>query len=46
MDGMTVLDLTSNVAGPLACQVFVDLGARVIKIEPAAGDVGDPGWGG
>lgn len=38
MDGMTVLDLTSNVAGPLACQVFVDLGARVVKVEPADGE--------
>jgi crotonobetainyl-CoA:carnitine CoA-transferase CaiB-like acyl-CoA transferase len=38
MDGMTVLDLTSNVAGPLACQVFTDLGARVIKIESADGE--------
>ena len=38
MDGMTVLDLTSNVAGPLACQVFADLGARVVKIESADGE--------
>jgi crotonobetainyl-CoA:carnitine CoA-transferase CaiB-like acyl-CoA transferase len=38
MDGMTVLDLTANVAGPLACQVLGDLGARVIKVEPAEGE--------
>lgn len=38
MDGMTVLDLTANVAGPLACQVFVDLGAQVIKVESADGE--------
>lgn len=38
MDGMTVLDLTANVAGPLACQVLGDLGARVVKVEPAEGE--------
>ena len=40
LDGMTVLDLTANVAGPLACQVLVDLGARVIKVEPPGGEAG------
>ncbi|MGH3743673.1 MAG: CaiB/BaiF CoA transferase family protein [Mycobacteriales bacterium] len=38
MEGMTVLDLTANVAGPLACQVLGDLGARVVKVEPAEGE--------
>ncbi|GEL22286.1 CoA transferase [Pseudonocardia sulfidoxydans NBRC 16205] len=40
MEGMRVLDLTSNVAGPLACQVLVDLGAEVVKIEPPTGEAG------
>lgn len=36
--GVTVLELTSVVLGPFACQLLGDLGAGVIKVEPPAGD--------
>jgi len=38
LDGVTVVDLTSNIAGPSATLVLADLGARVIKVEPPGGD--------
>lgn len=51
LEGLTVIDITQNVAGPFCSQILGDLGANVIKIErPNHGDDTrhwhPPLWGG
>jgi crotonobetainyl-CoA:carnitine CoA-transferase CaiB-like acyl-CoA transferase len=50
LDGLTVVDLTQNIAGPYCTQLLGDFGATVIKVErPGSGDDGRrfaPLWNG
>ena len=38
LEGVTVLDLSTVIAGPLAGSLLAEMGARVIRIETLAGD--------
>ena len=39
LEGCRIVDLTSNVTGPLATMILADQGAEVIKVEmPGQGD--------
>ncbi|CDO90076.1 acyl-CoA hydratase [Mycobacterium triplex] len=38
LTGLHVVEIATQIAGPYAAKLFVDLGAEVTKIEPPAGD--------
>ena len=38
LEGVKIIEMTSVVLGPYACQMLGDLGAEIIKIEPPSGD--------
>lgn len=38
LEGVRIIEMTSVVLGPWACQILGDLGADVVKVEPPRGD--------
>ena len=46
LEGVTVLDLSAVINGPLACSLLAEMGARVIRIESPEGDLLRKVWSG
>jgi crotonobetainyl-CoA:carnitine CoA-transferase CaiB-like acyl-CoA transferase len=50
LEGLRVLDVSQNLAGPYCSQILADLGAEITKVEPPKGDAArawaPPRWGG
>lgn len=44
LEGIRIVDMTQNVAGPYASMILAELGAQVTKVEPPSGD-STRGWG-
>jgi crotonobetainyl-CoA:carnitine CoA-transferase CaiB-like acyl-CoA transferase len=47
LDGLLVVDFTRYLPGPFASRELLELGARVVRVEPPGGDplrATDPGW--
>ncbi|MGZ4289884.1 MAG: CoA transferase [Gaiellaceae bacterium] len=44
LDGVTVVDFTRQLPGPYASRELARRGARVVKVEPPAGDLTPPNW--
>ena len=38
LEGVRILDLTRNIAGPVATMLAAEMGASVVKVEPPGGD--------
>ena len=45
LESLTILDLSSGIAGPYAAQLFAMYGAQVIKVEPPVSGEASRSWG-
>ena len=45
LQGVTVIEITSSIAGPFAARILADMGATVLKIEPPDGGDAARKWG-